>query len=494
MGDGAFGVSAVVSITGQGGTLQRPISRLSKFAKAFEPAHSIGWQLALGAAAVGLAEFAHLAFLGGVRHSDPVIFYPAATLAAVAGRAPAGMLAVALSIAVIQCHNIIAPFGEGADSIISFDGLNFVFGSMVVIAVIEALHGARAGRERAAAALRAREARLEAIVDGAADGIIIADGRGVILSMNPAALEIFKYTAVDTAGRNVSMLMPQRYRPAHDGCVANYAKIGKAKIIKGRPVEGLRKDGSVFPMEVSVGEVSCDGECLFIAMVRDITERKQAEEYIQLLMKEVNHRAKNLLMVALAVARQTAREECPQKFGERVSERICALSASHDLLVRSEWRGADAGDLVRSQLAQFDQLIGTRIRLAGPAVQLSPAAAQALGMALHELATNAAKYGALSNGEGRVLVAWEVSEKGREICFQMRWIEEGGPPCAAPPRRGFGHTVMVEMVEQALDAEVRLGINAAGLAWELSAPAARAIEVGEGAGDTGLHVAPAIPA
>ena len=123
------------------------------------------------------------------------------------------------------------------------------------------------------------------------------------------------------------MLMPQRYRPAHDGCVANYAKIGKAKIIKGRPVEGRRKDGSVFPMEVSVGEVSCDGECLFIAMVRDITERKQAEEYIQLLMKEVNHRAKNLLMVALAVARQTAREECPQKFGERVSERICALSA-----------------------------------------------------------------------------------------------------------------------------------------------------------------------
>ncbi|MFY9641767.1 MAG: PAS domain S-box protein [Rhodomicrobium sp.] len=482
------------SITGLGGTLQRPLSWLSKFAKAFEPAHSIGRQLALGAAAAGLAEFAHLAFLGGVKHSDPVIFYPAATLAALAGRAPAGMLAVALSIAVIEYHSIIAPDSEGADSIISFDGLIFVFGSIFIIAVIEALHRARVGRERAAASLRAREARLKAVVDGAADGIIIADGRGVILSLNPAALNIFGYTAEETPGRKVHMLMPEWRRQAHDGYIAHYLKSGKPKIIEGRAVEGRRKDGSVFPMEVSLGEVSCDGECLFIATVRDITERKQAEEQIQLLMKEVNHRAKNLLMVALAVARQTAREECPEKFSERISERIRALAASHDLLMRSEWHGVDAGDLVRSQLAQFGQLMGTRIRLVGPAVRLSPAAAQAAGMALHELATNAGKYGALSNCEGRLLVAWEVSEKGRETCFQMRWIEEGGPPCAAPQRRGFGHTVMVEMVEQALDAEVRLAITAGGLAWELSAPAARAVEDGEGAADTYRHVAPATPA
>src|SRR3974377_1285970 len=152
----------------------------------------MGWQLALGAAAVSLAEVTHLAFLSGVKHSDPIVFYPAVTLAAVAGRAPAAMLATAISIVAIECHRIIAPQGEGVDTIISFDGLTFVFGCIFIIAIIEALHRAIAGRERVEAALRARETRLKAIVNGVADGILTTDEKGVIEQINPPERALFR--------------------------------------------------------------------------------------------------------------------------------------------------------------------------------------------------------------------------------------------------------------------------------------------------------------
>ena len=117
-------------------------------------------------------------------------------------------------------------------------------------------------------------------------------------------------------------------------------------------------------------------------MIEDITERKRAEEHATALLKEVNHRAKNLLAVAQAVARQTATTSEQRQFAASFGERLAGLAASHDLLVRSEWQGVDAGDLVRSQLAHFANLIGNRVTLDGPPVQLTPTAAQPIGMAI----------------------------------------------------------------------------------------------------------------
>jgi two-component sensor histidine kinase len=135
--------------------------------------------------------------------------------------------------------------------------------------------------------------------------------------------------------------------------------------------------------------------------VQDITERKLHEEQTQLLMREVNHRAKNMLSVVDAIVHQTAARN-PEDFIERFSERIQALSANQDLLVRNEWNGVDTEDLVRAQLAHFSELIGSRIVVHGPRLRLKAASAQAIGFALHELATNAGKYGALSTDTGRV--------------------------------------------------------------------------------------------
>src|SRR5262249_52752651 len=163
-----------------------------------------------------------------------------------------------------------------------------------------------------------------------------------------------------------------------------------------------------------------------------VTERREREEKEHLLMREINHRAKNMLSVVHAIAHQTATRN-PEDFIARFSERIQALSANQDLLVRNEWNGVDVEDLVRAQLAHFVGLIGQRIGLRGPRLRLRASSAQAIGLALHELATNAGKYGALSSGRGRVDVSWATDGD----TFSMDWTERDGPPVSEPERRGF---------------------------------------------------------
>ena len=144
-----------------------------------------------------------------------------------------------------------------------------------------------------------------------------------------------------------------------------------------------------------------------VGMVLDISEQKEREAREQLLLREVNHRAKNMLGLVQAVARQTAAGD-PEKFVERFGDRIQSLAASQDLLVKSNWKNVPLESLVHSQLGHFSDLVGARILVSGPILEISPYAAQALGMALHELATNAAKHGALSNKTGSVSVGWEI--------------------------------------------------------------------------------------
>lgn len=209
----------------------------------------------------------------------------------------------------------------------------------------------------------------------------------------------------------------------------------------------------------------------YVGTIADITERKRSEEQVDLLMGELNHRSKNLLSVAQAVAFHTAREEDPADFVEAFSERIASLAASHDLLTQNTWEGVDAADLVHSQLAHFGNLLGSQIVLDGPPVRLKPAAAQAIGMALHELATNAGKYGSLTDDKGSVRITWSSDN-----VFRMQWVESGTRTVEPPKKRGFGHKVMVEMAAHQLGATVRLEYPAGGLVWQLSAPLERTVE------------------
>jgi PAS domain S-box-containing protein len=206
-------------------------------------------------------------------------------------------------------------------------------------------------------------------------------------------------------------------------------------------------------------------------ILQDITERKAHEEQIHLLMREVNHRSKNMLSLVQAIARQTAARD-PEDFLGCFTERIQALAANQDLLIRNEWQGVDVEDLVRAQLAHFADLVGSRIDVDGPKLRLNAAAAQAIGLALHELATNAGKYGALSTDKGRVNVCWGTVGD----TFTMSWTERDGPPVSAPRRRGFGTIVIETMAKHSLDGAVDLDYAPSGVTWRLACPALNPLE------------------
>jgi PAS domain S-box-containing protein len=218
--------------------------------------------------------------------------------------------------------------------------------------------------------------------------------------------------------------------------------------------------------------VFTDGKPVRMAGIAlDITERKEREEREHLLVREMNHRVKNILTVVDAIAHRTAAGN-PEDFAKRFSERIRALSANQDLLFRNEWKGVDVEDVVRTQLSHFADLIGSRIVVDGPKLRFNTVGAQAVGLALHELATNSGKYGALSKDTGYVDIGWGTDDD----IFTMSWIERDGPAVLPPQRRGFGTMVMVTMAERSLDGKADLEYVPSGVTWRLTCPAANALE------------------
>jgi PAS domain S-box-containing protein len=209
-----------------------------------------------------------------------------------------------------------------------------------------------------------------------------------------------------------------------------------------------------------------------VSIVTDVTERKAAEDHIQFLMHEISHRSKNLLMVIQSIARRTARTAgSMEEFERRFERRLQGLAASHDVLVSKNWQGAPLADLVRQQLVAFAEISGSRIELAGPDVVITAEAAQAVGLAIHELATNAIKYGALSGPTGKVSVSWAfVGDASAPRPLLLNWVEQGGPQVTPPERKGFGHVVIGEMVERSLRGKVAMEFAAGGLNWCVSIP------------------------
>ncbi len=185
--------------------------------------------------------------------------------------------------------------------------------------------------------------------------------------------------------------------------------------------------------------------------------------HIDLLMNEVNHRSKNIFSLILAITKQTVSRH-PTDFVETLSARIQALARNHDLVVNGQGGRVELGALVRSQLAHFADALDSRITTEGPLLSVSAHAGQSIGMAIHELATNAAKYGALSVADGRIAVSWAIHD---DDLFEMSWTERGGPPVVAPAQRGFGTRVIKQMLEMGLEATVDLDYADSGLRWRL---------------------------
>jgi PAS domain S-box-containing protein len=322
--------------------------------------------------------------------------------------------------------------------------------------------------ERRQAALEASEARFRTLVETAADGIITINAQGIIESVNPEAERLFGYAHDELIGHNVKILMTAPDRERHDGYLARHLRTGEARIIGiGREVTGRRKDGSTFPLFLSIGEFSLDGERYFTGIVRDITERKRADERQRLLTAEVDHRAKNLLATIQAMVLLTKRDaRSVSEFATTLIGRLHAMGRAHDLLARDKWTGASLHDVIRNEFQAFAGADGARLSIVGGDARLSARAAQTLNLALHELTTNAAKHGALSVPEGRVEIRSAVD--GQEL--QLTWTETGGPEVRPPSAQGFGSVIVERSIAHELGGNAELLFERTGLRCHIRIP------------------------
>lgn len=331
-------------------------------------------------------------------------------------------------------------------------------------------------RKRSEEALGESEGRFRGIFENAATGIAIKSLDGRILQCNPAYEAVLGYRESELRALSYLDVVHPQDREAN---VAEVARLINGDTPSFEVISRyVRKSGEIVWVQKFVSLLR-DGEGrpnTMVALVTDMTERKRYEEHLGLLLREVNHRAKNMLGLVQVVAKQTVAAS-PGDFVGRFSDRLRSLAASQDLLVQEDWGGVALDLLVRSQLAHFEQLIGNRIQFIGSPLKLAATAAQTIGMALHELATNAGKHGALSGEHGRVTLSWDVTDtyEGRPR-FTISWVEDGGPPVSPPARRGFGSTVIGEMCRMGLDASVVVDYAPTGLSWRLDCPVENALE------------------
>ncbi|HEX8643243.1 MAG TPA: HWE histidine kinase domain-containing protein [Allosphingosinicella sp.] len=319
-------------------------------------------------------------------------------------------------------------------------------------------------RARAETELRRSEERYRRIFEQANDLIVTATLDQVITDCNPAAAAAIELPRDEIVGRSMAdFLAPGMMDQARDMLDRKLEQGGTTRhelVIVSQSGKHLHWDvNSTLTLDPSGQPVGLH------AIARDVTEQRRAEERQRLLVNELNHRVKNTLALVQGLALQSftsGRDMAEAR--EAFQQRLAALAAAHDLLTRESWEGATLDALVREALGLYD---GGEARIVwdGPAVRLNPKAAVSLVMALHELSTNAAKYGALSVPEGRVRVSWTVD--GNRLALE--WSERGGPPVAPPARRGFG----LRMIERALDADMaggaKLDFDPAGLTCRIDA-------------------------
>ena len=315
---------------------------------------------------------------------------------------------------------------------------------------------------------------LAAIVEHSDDAIISTDLNGIITSWNIGAEQIFGYKAAEIVGQSILKLIPPDRHSEEDFILE---KMKKGERIRQYDTVRRRKDGTLVDVSLTVSPILVDGQIVGASKIaRDITARKQAQLTQTLLLRELNHRTKNLLAVADSIVRQTSRSSPPEEMVDRISRRLHALSVSQDLMIDSEWRGADITNIIRWQLASIIDDHANRIKLSGPVCTLTPRTAQALGLAIFELATNALKFGSLSTKSGTVQIIWSIGDYSGKREFRMSWQEVGGPPVIQPAHCGFGSTIIERMIARSLLGSAKVTYAPAGLIWEIVAPESALIE------------------
>ena len=319
------------------------------------------------------------------------------------------------------------------------------------------------------AKVRESEARFRAFADCAPAPLWVTDANNVVEFVNQATLDFTGWPADGPVGGALQLI---RIHPDDRSRLVELRTLRRARH---EPYETEAR------VQNAAGEwrwmrIICrprhdhDGRFVgYVGMGMDVTESREAEARQRLLMNELNHRVKNTLATVQSIAQQTIRQGVDAKVArETFVDRLLALSAAHNVLTRENWVGADLMEIVVQSMRIYDQPQAPRIKIRGPNVRLGPQVAVGLAMALHELATNAVKYGALSVPGGRVWLAWRLAPHNAAVV--LRWRERGGPTVEAPRRSGFGARLLTEGLAVELGCPAELAYRPRGLVCTFRAP------------------------
>ena len=319
-------------------------------------------------------------------------------------------------------------------------------------------------RKQAEADLRASEDRLRLAMEAGQMAVWVADERGEV-EPTPELLRIFGQPPEASIEDVRAGYLPgerDRVRAAAQAAVERGERYFEVEFQYRRPSGEVR--WILIRSEIRFSDSGRPTGA--IGVVLDVTERRFAQERLELLAREVDHRANNLLTVVQGVIALTEGEDA-ETVKATITGRVQALAQAHKLLSGSRWEGAELRSLVREELLPYDPSPTGRAAISGDPVTLTPSEAQAVAMVLHELATNAAKYGALSVPSGRVSVDWTLDAAG---ALNLAWSESGGPPVATPKRRGFGLTIISRALSSIAGAESRIDWRSEGLACAVRIP------------------------
>jgi PAS domain S-box-containing protein len=301
-------------------------------------------------------------------------------------------------------------------------------------------------RKEIEAALRERENRLRwvaSIVESSDDAIVSKNLDGIITSWNGGAERIFGYTAGEAIGQPITIVIPQDRQDEERTILT---RIRRGERIDHFETVRQRRHGSLIVVSLTVSPVrNAEGKIVGASKIaRDITGQKRSQEQIATLAREAEHRSKNVLANIQAMVR-LSQSDTSEGLKDAIGGRIRALANVHSLFVETRWLGAELSTIATQELAPYSKDAETRVRIDGPQVFLKPDIAQSIAMILHELATNAAKYGALTAAEGQIDLKWSHGADGWLI---LCWTEIGGPEIQTPARQGFGTRIIERMVDQ----------------------------------------------
>jgi PAS domain S-box-containing protein len=306
---------------------------------------------------------------------------------------------------------------------------------------------------------------LASIIESSDDAILSKDLNSIIRSWNRGAERLFGYAPEETIGKPVTMLIPadrQEEEPAILERIKRGERVDHYETVR------QRKDGSMVEISLTVSPIiTAEGRIIGASKIaRDITERKQAHERQLFLIRELEHRTQNLFAVVQAIVNRSLVEPYTlAKAKEILNGRLQALAQAHTMLAEAAWKGVPLAEIVKRQLAGFSG----NLSISGCDIDVNTPAAQQFALAIHELATNAAKYGALSVPEGRVSIACNVERANGHSMFSFVWKESGGPPVVPPTRQGFGSNILLNAAKQ-FGPEVALTYEPDGLRYEVRFP------------------------